>query len=157
MTTFDFQLFHVNASGTRSRVDAGLSGPVGGVAGLGRFVRQDVADRAPQPTAVGNRLVRVLKGPRSHWPATGRTRNRGPWATGRSVDSFFVRQGRTTTGQYQPVELQNDARNTRGLAYAGFVDQGINAGPARRRANVRAVLRTWQDTAEQILDEEARP
>ena len=156
MTSFNFQLFHVNASGTRSRVSAALSGPFGGRAGLGPFVRSDIAQRAPQPTTVGDELVRVLKGPRSHWPATGRTRNRGPWATGRSVDSFFVRQGRTTTGQYQPVELQNDARNTRGLAYAGFVDQGINAGPARRRANVRAVLRTWQDTAGDILQRVAR-
>ena len=149
-------------TGTVSRFES----PPAGATEFGELVRDDIAAIAPQPTQVGRELVRVLQGHQSYWPAAGATANFGPWSNDVSRRLFYVQQGRTVTGRYRGVVLLNAARNRSGRPYAGFVDQGIvgpnrfnpsrYASPERRRANTRAVERTWRRTGAAILDQVGR-
>lgn len=139
---FEPTIIYIGPTGTQVIGDRGTA------VSLGRIVLADVRGVAPKPSEVARELVRELQGRRSFWPSTGTTRNRGPYATGLSVGSFRAVQGRSVTGQFGRYAVINDARNRRGDAYAGYVNEGIRSGglpvsPARYAANYNAVARTW--------------
>ncbi|WP_420431258.1 hypothetical protein [Candidatus Poriferisocius sp.] len=145
-------------TGTVTNVES----PPAGASEFAELVRVDVASIAPQPSRVGRELARVLGRRESHWPSRGATANVGPWSRDESRRRFFTRQGRGGSGRYRGFVLLNSALNASGRPYAGYVDQGIvgpnqfnpstYASAARRRANTRAVLRTWRDRSEAILE-----
>ena len=147
----------------RSRTVLRTAAPaVGGLTEFGELqrqaVRDDIRGQAPRPSEIAAKFLEVLRSRRSEWPSTGLTANTGPYATDTSVRSFLARQGRTETGAFRPWVILNDARNARGVPYAGFVDQGIRTGgaqvsPSRYRANHRAVRRTWDANIGDILRE----
>lgn len=147
---FEPRVTYIGPTGTH------IVGDRGGAVALGRIVRDDIVDAAPTPKAVSEAFVRELRGRRSFWPAAGHTRNRGPFATGLSAISFRTRQGRTASGRFTNWEIFNDAKNERGDAYAGYVNEGLRVGgqrvsPARYAANYRAVERTWNALVASIL------
>ena len=152
MVDFAARIVHVSPTGVTTRVE----GQFGGSVALGAFVRDDITHDAPGPLLVARTFATLLAGPRSLWPAAGQTRNRGPYASGVSARAFTARQSRDARGRFGHVVLTNDARNRRGQAYAGWVDQGIRSGggtvsPGRYRANHRAVARTWDDQSSHVV------
>ena len=122
---------------------------------LGGLVRSNVLAVAARPSDAAAVFLQILGSSRSQWPAAGTTANRGPWATGTSVAAFCGRQGRTATGQLREWVIFNNATNRRGTPYAGFVVQGIGAGPVRAQANTDAVRRTWNANLPAILRQAA--
>ena len=150
MVDFKARLTYFSARGTATEVGAG------GSVGFGPLVRDALDDIVLRPSFVGDEFVKVLRSRRSQWPATGQTRNRGPFALGVSVVSFRRVQTRDARGRFSSVQIINEARNARGIPYAGFVDEGIRTGgarvsPARYRANYRAVRKTWDMNLPDIL------
>lgn len=136
-------------------VAVNANGPVGGSAVLGRVLRSSISAHAAQPKELAAAFLHVLSGPSSEWPAAGQTGNFGPYATNTSVNHFAARQGRTSTGQFTPWLIVNDALNRQNRPYARWVDEGIGTGggrisAARYAANFRAVERTWNGRLGQI-------
>ena len=122
------------------------------VAGLGNVVQAILEERVVRPSFVGRAFVEALGSTRSLWPARqGQTRNVGPWARGVSFMRFRSGQTRQGRGRFGEVEVSNDARNRKGAPYAGYVDTGVRAGPARRQANVKAARRTYERNERSIL------
>ena len=128
----------------------------GDVAELGAFIRDDMAENMVQPAEMAAEFLQVLRSRRSEWPSRGVTGNIGPHASGRSVQRFFVAQGRTAQGRFTPWVLINDARNKAGFPYANDVDQGLRTdgervSDTRYAANHRAVERTWNQNLAGML------
>ena len=130
--------------------------PIGGSAVFGSLIRGALTSHAAKPSEVANAFVAALMGRNSQWPSAGQTANLGPYAEGVSVRLFRAVRGRGSSGRFEPYTVVNDARNKRGIPYAGFVDQGIRSGggtvsPVRYAANHTAVARTWASQIRAIL------
>lgn len=119
-------------------------------AGLGQFIREETDAIDVPITVTGMALKKVLTGRLGFWPSRGTTSNYGPYARDHSLKRFVVSQGRTRKGRFDHITLSNTATNRKGIAYAGFVAQGIASGgrtvsPERYRANYDCVARTWRE------------
>jgi len=138
---FAGEITHIDPKGQVRRVPA---------TSFGQFIREETDDQLVPITTVALQFKKILTGHSSYWPSRGRTANYGPYSKNNSIRLFSVTQSRTQAGRFSRIIMRNDARNKKGVAYAGYVARGIRSGggtvsPDRYRANYDAVHRTWRD------------
>ena len=73
------------------------------------------------------------------------------------METFRQQQGRSATGQFEGVQMVNDAVNPNdGRLYAADVDQGLKSdgtpvSSSRFEPNFRAIAKTWTENLSTIL------